>query len=1715
MGQNASNVFAPPGTPIIDNPHAVQQPEDAVIEELGDSEDSGMESGAGSGESSYVDEDIMADDGLHVAEDDEADHTSQQAQDQLPEQPTANDDDDGWHNVFQFRRFNLMRHCFTRWSSYRQLISGVAHTWEVSHDDVYAVYEMSTQPKGIESYSKAIIVHLWNDMLPHESGVFSLVDIEHHQPVLNAESFIRDRQVMILPDLVSRSSLLRIMRLEGLCASRQDRCLVSHNDQPMPLQGQYVREVANGDYFIIHVPPLEECLDSFPISLVQISLKLLTNNRHNDMLGRDLELRALGNAEEATRDSYSWNRPYSSPYFHRIAGFSFVSSRSEWISIAVYGYDAAFLDCAEEAPQLFCGTVVELPFRDPCEGLPDPGNPDDQFFFIGDDENVPIQSTEDQRSVISRLHIPWDWQHVLRLFQKWPEDISLDIPPQPSPLALDFLSHCRIGVGHAQQIWMYSDGSYDKSKGISTFSVAIFGFDPSCKSPHSFEGWFGGRVVLDEGHPSYTGALTHSATEAEISGMIWAHAWLLQSGLMADVTFCFDSLIAGYGASGEWNCSEALPQLHRLRQLSQLYRQARWPTVASYEHVKAHGGQPANELVDALAKYLHQEEVPPEAHLPGVDWRPLFLGDCHVLPWAWWIVDRIAGRLSGPPCGQSGFEWQLWHSQCPSYTNISPIELQEEQQSTNLCIRLQIATFNVLSLFRKTNDEDPVETGRAALLRSQLEASGYHAVGLQETRNNSNAVYCADDYIRIVSGDTTGKGHYGCELWLAKRLPFGSNGRQDVKVDISCVTVLHCSPRLLATRVQLPGTSLLFLVGHAPHEAAELAAQEEWWNSASEVLAKFGHLGRLFFLGDFNARVGRQDDIVVGDRIDVVTSPNGERLHDLCSDFALWLPSTFSTLHRGCDYTWRHPKGPRSRLDYVALDTSLTGCVVWSSRDPDIQVPNAAIDHVLVGAYVCWEEQSRCNTTKKRIDYDWQSMRTPQGRERLSTIIRNLPEVHWNIDVHTHWQILEDSIHQGLRAEFPPQRKSTRADIFSEQTWSSLACRKRYKSLLEDWDSHFATFLMHVALLSWHDGQIFSVGMRRFALERFCFLLVRWSLLTSFRQASSTTRQSVEQDKVTYINAIGEEAAHQSNAEIFATLRRLRVGGCFRKKALTPLPLLKDSQGKILASWEDRDDRWKEHCATMEAGVETSTHELLEQLHSRSFERNCHQPYHSLEQVPTLSTLEGAFRRIRPRKAAGADQLRSDLCGLVPQELSLKYHALLTKMVLTYSEPVQMRGGVLIAAYKNGQSDSVDSYRSLLLSSRIGKAIRRTIRQQLVTLYDDTAPPLHVSVRAGGNVMHASHSLRAFLGAAHSLKRSTAVLYLDIKSAYYRTVRQLAANLTCSDHDIARVLQFFDLEPSEMHHLLEELRQVSAMRESGSTAHQELIVEELLQGTWFTTSSRRRLTESLAGTRPGDGLADVLFSFVFKRVMDRVHRSLQDIFQWPTLTACPKVDIGVPPLQSLELPRFVEVVWADDLAFAVEDVKAETVVETIKIVTSHIFQQCLRHGMRPNMSKGKTEVMLRLQGAGSRQLRRDLYNIDIPTLTVDKVPDQYAQVQLTGAYRHLGHQLHAGDSIFAEIKARTGQASSVYRKYKRMVFQNPRLPLSKRKYLFKSLVLSILRFNLGAWPRLTDKQFHYFQTKVMAMYRGMVRATVAESTLRFWNHLRILEYLELPIASQI
>ena len=1086
------------------------------------------------------------------------------------------------------------------------------------------------------------------------------------------------------------------------------------------------------------------------------------------------------------------------------------------------------------------------------------------------------------------------------------------------------------------------------------------------------------------------------------------------------------------------------------------------------------------------------------------------------MAWAWWIVCGSSFDQSAPIFYGEKFSWK-YKGKDISKEPIRPIEQEVQQNQTKQEVRIsvQAATFNVLSLNRRQPGEESVEVCRPALLRQQLESAGYHMVGLQETRTNCSTTFVAADYVRYVSGCIEDSGLYGCEIWLSRRLPFGSVGADKIWLDHRKVTVLFSDPRMLALRAQLRGCSLLVISGHAPHEGDDAQTKDYWWQRLHGVLSKHSRLGRVIILGDFNARLGRQVGQITGALQDVQTNDNGERLLEFCEEYLLRVPSTFEHLHSGQQHTWVHPKGNKARIDYILFDEQFRNCVAWSSCDINIQVGNSAIDHTLLGIGLQWIEESLC---QKRVDhrmYDWEAMHTPEGKEKVREMVRQLPDVAWTVDPHLHWQILEDKLHEGLQMHFPPRKRQPRADLFTHNTWKALGRRKIFKQALVEWDHIWEHHVCESGFRAWKDGMLLGDVERMRQLDGFALLLSRYMLLVNFRSMSRLVRTCSADDKAAYISRIGTEAAAQNNTDIFATLRKLSVGSGFRKKSLAPLPLLKSDDGVVLQSWESRDDRWREHCASMEAGILTTTDSLLNSSRKTSFKRLQIHPDHDVTSIPSLRDLEGAFRRIRPRKTPGVDNIRSDLCSLAASDLAWKYHSLLTKMVTTYSEPMQMKGGVLVSAWKSGSMGDVDSYRSLLLSSHVGKALRRTLRPRMVELYTTVAPSLHVSVKAGGNVTHASHALRGYLNASQKLKRSTAILYLDIKSAYYRVIRQLASNLTTCDADIARVMQHFELEPEEMHHLLHEIKQKSALQHAGADVHDELLIEELLQHTWFTTCTKRTMTESLAGTPPGDGMADVVFSFVFQRLLSKVHEDLQDLLSWAGPINMPEVGITVPANTTMDLPPMIEVVWADDLAFALSAPTAQEATSQIAIVARHLFQKCLQHGMRPNMARNKTEVMLFLRGAGSRHLKRELFNSDAPALFVEEVPETYSHLRITGSYKHLGHRLQLGDDIFGELKARTGQAHSVFRKYRRQVFQNRRLPLNKRKYLFQTLVLSILRYGMGSWPRLTGKSWLYFQSRIMALYRGLLRPTIPDPELRMWNNDRILAYLDLPSPSTL
>ncbi len=933
-----------------------------------------------------------------------------------------------WLHVFQYRLSREMRHCFIRWSFYRNLVSGVANTWDISQDDVMEIVEIREHPTGIPRSSKAVIVIIWGDSFAYDTRLSVLVDIELHQPLHFLEGPILDRRVYKFPFHITRQGVLQISQTEGICHSRNDRCLVHHNGESMPSQRIQVKEVKPGDYFVIKIPPLEDILASFPTPSSGTSLlqRKVATRRSHATLSWDLlsSSQALGNVEDATWDLTK-----------------------------------------ESNPQLI--VKEKEVFIDPMEGLQDPGNP--EFFNISDDDD---REDPYKREVDLSLQVQWDWTELLKLFCHWGNDCQYGIPSEAgvNPVALQYLSGCNIGIEECDEIWIYTDGSYNPRQESAAFAVGVFGFTRGFECSHHFGGWFGHKVILEADHPLFTGAAALNAAEAEISGLIWAHVWAIQSGHNKKVVFCYDSLLAGNGASGDWGVNPNWQRLSRLRHIAQVYEQIRKHNPPMYEHTKAHSNHPANDLLDALAKYCAEAN---ENHFGGpmlsIDWRPLFGKNSSVLEWGWWIIASISGFDELPSFRGQESRW-TFKVESQDGVGITPIEEKRPQQDEEISFHLKIASFNVLSLMKQHEDGEPVGPVRASFLRSQLEFAGFHIVGLHETRTSKQAVFQAEDYVRIVSGDEKSKGKFGCELWLARRLPIGTRGSAPIYIRPDRITVLHGDPRLLIVKVQIDSTALTLAVGHAPHEQTPEGEKNAWWNRSHAKIKQFSKHGRVLFMGDFNARVSEQDGVCVGDKTDAILTDNGSRLLQLCQDLRLWLPSTFSNVHPGSDYTWYNPRGSKSRLDYIALEQQFKGCVRTSWVDQSIQVPNNALDHLLVGLELAWQEQSSFKTAKKYGDYDWDEMATPEGRKQLISIVEGLPQVSWDTNVHRHWQILEESLHQGLQDHFPAHKRNRRSDIFTNATWEALEKRRRLRQNLDELDNHIDSLDIKTAFWAWKDG---------------------------------------------------------------------------------------------------------------------------------------------------------------------------------------------------------------------------------------------------------------------------------------------------------------------------------------------------------------------------------------------------------------------------------------------------------------------------------------------------------------------------------------------------------------------------------------------------------------------------------------------------------------------
>ncbi|CAE7375700.1 unnamed protein product [Symbiodinium sp. CCMP2456] len=1264
-----------------------------------------------------------------------------------------------------------------------------------------------------------------------------------------------------------------------------------------------------------------------------------------------------------------------------------------------------------------------------------------------------------------------------------------------------------VGAGIAR-IEVFTDGSFDGLRSAWAFAAVAHSSIGSC-----LFAWARGEVAL-VAQPWFIGVTEHSALNAERSALFWALCWLLGINRAIPRSLHSDCLVAAGQARGTFGFSSGITVASACRALTQVLETIGGFTARSISHVKGHAGHPYNELVDVLAgaQALGDSFIPAryerlctwavQGHL---DW--LWLSVAATLQPQYWptVQGTCLTDFTGVATMTSG--------------GLEPRDFFGPQIAAATDPAAPTAAFHIDACFVSVNVQSLCEDERSALpnrapyVRAQLETLGCSVAGLQETRACNTTTVLSQSHIRYLSARDA-KGCYGVELWFARTVPFGWIGERPIYFEPAHFRVLHWAPRLLVVRYTRGSLRIVFATCHAP--SADSADRLPWWKQFVDKLLVLANGDKVVVLGDLNLRLEQELPGRVGSLVNGADSSVPEPFYRLLSGLDLWVPSTFTGCQIGPGHTWVAPGGNQvSRIDFILLPAGWH--VPWGGASVlhQIDFGQTGLDHFAVCVKFEVHLQARLPFQTGKRAFDIRAACSPDSSEVIHAICEGVPRVDWTIDAHRHYHAVASHVLRGLSEHFPVSGAVCRRPFFSEKTWAFRQQRVWLRKRVHRASHKLATFLIASAWRAWlcADGLGLSVARTWGVLLRNLHSL-RLSV-TELRRLRPCFRQSLQLDRRQYLAEVANHAATSRTKDVVQKLRPLLGPPRRKQRGVAPLPVLTLENGDLASTPAEADARWLRHFSAVESGGPISPESLIARCYARQGGVDLEMLQVTREDLPTRWELEAAMRAAKLDRACGNDGFPADLLHLFPGQMSELFYPILMKVAFRLQEPLQFKGGTVRQIWKQkGPVDDCSSYRGILVSNVVGKTMHSAFRKKCGKWLDAVASPLQVGGRAGFPVQLAAQSARDFQTGFLRQKKSVAILFLDLREAFHRVIRPLVHGGDMADEHIAAIMQTLHLPPHSLHRFRAHIREGSLLVGAGASPWAAEVVKEFQADSWLTIGSGLAVVES--GTRPGDALADVLFSFLFAAVLAKIRgqlasKGLQVRLPWSEeWFRNLEVDHEAAPDSSLSP---IDVAWMDDLAVLLSAESPDALVETVCQASTFLVDACLEAFLQPNLAIGKTEILMSFAGAGSRKLRCEIFRDADPSLPLRSQLWPDARVRVVPRYRHLGGTLRWSGSLEPELRSRVAQAWQAFRKHKRQVFGSPVVSHREKALLFHSLVVSTLQYGAGSWsqdlPAVVDKVQH----TLLAMARQMLRPAYDFTAACHLGAQKILAIARLPSAS--
>ena len=109
-------------------------------------------------------------------------------------------------------------------------------------------------------------------------------------------------------------------------------------------------------------------------------------------------------------------------------------------------------------------------------------------------------------------------------------------------------------------------------------------------------------------------------------------------------------------------------------------------------------------------------------------------------------------------------------------------------------------------------------------------------------------------------------------------------------------------------------------------------------------------------------------------------------------------------------------------------------------------------------------------------------------------------------------------------------------------------------------------------------------------------------------------------------------------------------------------------------------------------------------------------------------------------------------------------------------------------------------------------------------------------------------------------------------------------------------------------------------------------------------------------------------------------------------------------------------------------------VAVASLATGILLETCVEFGMTPNLSLGKTEVLLAFRGRESRALRHKYFSSQQGQQLQVLHEHGTSHVAVVGSYVHVGGRVHHSGETRAEARRRIGSANEAFQAHRRQLF---------------------------------------------------------------------------------